>query len=106
MDDVRFLTYPVYPEVIFWGKFQPASRYLFLFPWVVDAYADEVIQDLSTPQQASLVFINKTVCIWNVYCVNDYAEKIIQYLDSSFVKLSDYYYASPELAENCDLNEK
>ncbi|PKO12955.1 MAG: hypothetical protein CVU39_21185 [Chloroflexi bacterium HGW-Chloroflexi-10] len=104
LDEVKFLFYPVYPEVHFWGKLRPITKYLFLLPWVVDAFEEDIIADLSKTTYPSLVFINKSVCVWNLYCVDDYASNIIEYLDEKYIQLSDYYYASPALLDICDVN--
>lgn len=101
--DVKYLVYPVYPEVHFWGKLKPATKFIFLLPWVVDAYEEDIINELSQPQNKVIVFINKSVCIWDLYCVEDYASTTIDYLDKNYIKLSEFYYASPDMINVCEM---
>ena len=98
-DDVSMLVYPLKPEVYFFSRIPPASRFLFMTPWVADVGQAEVIASLDG--KAAVVAVRKDISVWT-YPVKEYLADLIAYLDQAYVEIEENVYISPLLQQYCE----
>lgn len=100
--DARILVYPLDPGVYFFSQIPPASKYLFMTPWVAEIGQQQVIQEL--PGQYAVVFVRKEMTVWN-YPVKTYMKDLIAFLGEEYIQVETNTYISPELKKYCDALE-
>ena len=99
-DDLRILIYPYNPMVYFVTQIPPASKYIFMHPWVAQVAMPELIPDLQQ-QNAAIgeVKIDKTV--WQTYAVKDYMADFITFLNQNYRQVNATLWMSKALGEKC-----
>jgi hypothetical protein len=92
------LVYPLDPGLYFFSQLPPASRYLFMTPWIADVGEQEVISVLKG--KPAVVVISKGSEIWG-YPVKSYLKDLITFLDQNYKEVEPDIYVSPLLQEYC-----
>ena len=77
----------------------PASRYLFLWPWVAEIGQQEVIAQLSQEQFAIVLIENGVV--WETYDTRDYLRPLNDFLSQNYHRVRQGVYISPQLFVHC-----
>jgi hypothetical protein len=104
--DARILIYPGRMLDYFAAELRPASRYMFLFPWVAEIGEEEVISDLERMQDTPVfVYVEKDISIWK-YPVKKYLNKLLAFLDQTYIETEPNIYLSPELKRRCDMQRQ
>jgi hypothetical protein len=99
--NASLLLYPGRMREYFEAQIPPASRYIFMFPWVAEVGLDEVIAELEQKKDDPvLVSVNKAQKVWG-YLASDYLEPMIRYLDQEYIQEADDLYVSPGLHRRC-----
>jgi len=98
--DVKLLSYPLNPQIYYWSDIEPASSQIFLLPWNAEVYLDKVLDDLKFENNV-IIIINKEAMIWEKYEVSDYANELINFLDTNYILLENGYYVSKPLYLSC-----
>ncbi len=99
-DDLRVLIYPYNPMVYFVTQIPPASKYIFMHPWVAQVALPELIPDLQRQNSTIIeVKVNKTV--WQTYAVKDYMADFITFLNQDYQQVNATLWMSKALGEKC-----
>ncbi|MEW5939866.1 MAG: hypothetical protein AB1750_09415 [Chloroflexota bacterium] len=97
--DVRLAFYPAGVYQYWFSGLQPASKYIFMWPWVAEVGQDEMIRELQG-QEFVIVVVRENL-VWESYNSLDYLRPLIDYLEANYRKVSKEIYVSPALFETC-----
>jgi hypothetical protein len=97
---IELAYYPSDPIFHFFTHLQPATKYMFMPPWVADVGLPEVEAELSSHQSA-VVSIKPDRRIWQDYVVKDYLAGLISFLNDHYVLVEENLWVSPALTETC-----
>jgi hypothetical protein len=96
---------PINPLVHFVSGIPPASRYVWMYPWVAEIGQDELISDLRNNPSA-IVWVNVDRGSTEENSAARYLADTIAFLDEEYVTLADEFWMSPELAQRCPPDDK
>jgi hypothetical protein len=99
-DDLRVLIYPYNPMVYFVTQIPPASKYMFMHPWVAQVAMPELIPELGQ-QNSTIIEVKTEKTVWQQYAVKDYLADLITYLDQNYQQVNDTLWMSKSLAKQC-----
>jgi hypothetical protein len=99
-DDLRLLIYPYNPMVYFVTQIPPASKYMFMHPWVAQVAMPELIPELGQ-QDSTIIEVKTAKTVWQQYAVKDYLADLIIYLDQNYQRVNDTLWMSKALAKQC-----
>jgi hypothetical protein len=99
-DDLRLLIYPYNPMVYFVTQIPPASKYMFMHPWVAQVAMPELIPELDQ-QNSTIIEVKTAKTVWQQYAVKDYLADLIAYLDQNYQQVNDTLWMSKDLAKQC-----
>jgi hypothetical protein len=99
-EDMRVLIYPYNPMVYFVTQIQPASKYIFMHPWVAQLALPELIPELQR-QDSTIIEVKAQRTVWQQYAVKDYLAELITYLDQNYQQVNDTLWMSKALGEKC-----
>ena len=97
--DVRLAHYPEGVYSYWFSGLQPASKYIFMWPWVAEVGQAEMIRELEGEQYVIVIVTDELV--WDEYATSDYLRPLLDYLDANYHKLSKETYISPALFNAC-----
>lgn len=92
--------YPINPIVNFVTEIPPASKYVFMYPWVAEVGNPELIEELRANPSA-FVWINTARKSDSPEGVATYMADVIEFLNEEYVVVGVDYWMSPNLAEHC-----
>lgn len=98
--DAALLVLPFSPEVYFFAKIPPPSKYTFILPWTAEEGQPETITALRN--KPTLVYLDQQSNVWG-YPVKTYLSDLIFFLDQNYIKIAENYYISPQLARTCPI---
>lgn len=101
--DAQLLIYPLDPYRNFFAQLQPASKYIFMLPWVADIGQEELISDLKS--RPALIQLRKEEVIWGIP-VQTYLKDLITFLDDQYIEIEPGVYISPEIRKHCEQSGK
>ncbi len=101
--DVGLVVYPTEPLLHLFSGLQPASRHLFMLPWVADVALAEVERALAL--RDAVVRIDVDGNVWGIPN-RQYMEPLLTFLDRHYRRLSDGLYVSPALWNACHAPSK
>jgi hypothetical protein len=78
----------------------PATRYVYLWPWVAQVGMEEVIRDLDREDKLAIVVRYDDV-IWERYSTRDYLRPLDEFLARRYVPVREGIFQSPALAAKC-----
>ncbi|MEW5939868.1 MAG: hypothetical protein AB1750_09425, partial [Chloroflexota bacterium] len=99
LPDVRLAHYPEGVYSYWFSGLQPASKYLFLWPWVAEVGQAEMIRELAAQKYVIVIVTDEIV--WDAYPTSDYLRPLLDYLDANYRKVGKETYLSPALFEAC-----
>ena len=99
-DDLKLLIYPYNPMVYFVTQIPPASKYIFMHPWVAQVALPELIPDLHR-QNSTIIEVKVAKTVWQEYAVKDYLAELITYLNQDYQQVSATLWMSKALGKNC-----
>jgi len=99
LPDVRLAHYPDGVSSNWFSGLQPASKYLFMYPWVADVGQTETIHELESEPYAIVIVTDES--IWGVYNTSDYLRPLLEYLNGNYYKVNKDTYLSPALHRAC-----
>lgn len=99
LPDVRLAHYPEGVYSYWFSGLQPASKYIFMWPWVAEAGQAEMIRELEGEPYAIVVVTDEVV--WEEYATSEYLRPLLDYLEANYDKVSKDTYLSPALFESC-----
>ncbi|MEW5939867.1 MAG: hypothetical protein AB1750_09420 [Chloroflexota bacterium] len=99
LPDVRLAYYPEGVYAYWFSGLQPASKYLFLWPWVAEVGQEEMIRELAEQEYVIVIVTDETV--WDAYPTSDYLRPLLDYLDANYQKVGKETYLSPALFQAC-----
>ncbi len=102
--NVELSVFPINPIVHFVTEIPPASKYVFMYPWVAEIGQVELIADLREHPSA-VVWINTARKSGAPDGVAAYMADTIKFLDEEYFIIGDDFWMSPELAEICEPSE-
>ncbi|HLF24910.1 MAG TPA: hypothetical protein VJG32_01130 [Anaerolineae bacterium] len=97
--DVALAFYPDGPLYNFLTQMPPVAKYLFMWPWVAEVAASEVIERLEAGN--AVVYLDLTRTLWGKYPNKDYLAALKNYLDVKYEEVDQGFYVSPDLAHAC-----
>jgi hypothetical protein len=103
-ENVELSVFPINPIVHFVTEIPPASKYVFMYPWVAEIGQVELIAELRE-HPAAVVWINTARKSGSPDGVAAYMADTIKFLDGEFFIIGDDFWMSPELAEICEPSE-
>jgi hypothetical protein len=101
--DVELAVYPINPIIHFVTEIPPASRYVFMYPWVADVGQETLIQELSQ-NPVSLVWINTARKAGSGEGAGVYMADTLEFLAQEYINIGPDIWMSPQLAENCSFD--
>lgn len=99
-DDVKLLIYPYNPMVYFVTQIPPASKYIFMHPWVAQIALPELIPELQQ-QNSTIIEVKAQRTVWQQYAVKDYLAELITYLNQDYHRVNDTLWMSKALGGQC-----
>jgi hypothetical protein len=99
-DDLKVLIYPYNPMVYFVTQIPPASKYMFMHPWVAQVALPELIPDLQQ-QNSTIIEVKTDKTVWQAYAVKDYLAELITYLNQNYTQVDATLWMSKALGKNC-----
>ena len=99
--NVELSVFPINPIVHFVTEIPPASKYVFMYPWVAEIGQAELIAELRG-HPAAVVWINTARKSGSPDGVAAYMADTIKFLDEEYFIIGDDFWMSPELAEICE----
>jgi len=102
--NVELSVFPINPIVHFVTEIPPASKYVFMYPWVAEIAQAELIAELRE-HPAAVVWINTARKSGSPDGVAAYMADTIKFLGDEYFIIGDDFWISPELAEICELSE-
>ena len=103
--NVKLSVFPINPIVHFVTEIPPASKYVFMYPWVAEIGQTELIAELRD-HPSSVVWINTARKSGSPDGVAAYMSDTIKFLDEEYFTIGDDFWMSPELAEICEPSEE
>ena len=103
-ENVELSVFPINPIVHFVTEIPPASKYVFMYPWVAEIGQTELIAELRE-HPAAVVWINTARKSGSPDGVAAYMADTIKFLDEEYFIIGDDFWMSPELAEICEPSE-
>jgi hypothetical protein len=97
---VELSVFPINPIVNFVTGIPPASRYVFMYPWVAEIGQEELIHELKRNPSA-VVWINTNRKAGSPDGVATYMADTIDFLNQEYVQVRGDLWMSPELTESC-----
>jgi hypothetical protein len=98
--DIELSVFPINPIVNFVTGIPPASRYVFMYPWIAEIGQHELIQELSRNPSA-VVWINTARKEGSPDAPTAYMADTIDFLNKSYVSVGKDLWMSPGLARGC-----
>lgn len=102
--DVYLMFYPGGNYAYWLTDFRPASRYLYMWPWIADVGLEQAMAELKSRDLAIAVLQQGEV--WGIYFTEDYLWPLRQLLDSQYIEIEKDHYISPQLNELCKAQGK
>jgi hypothetical protein len=99
--NVELSVFPINPIVHFVTEIPPASKYVFMYPWVAEIGQTELIAELREHPSA-VVWINTARKSGAPDGVAAYMADTIKFLDEEYFIIGDDFWMSPELADICE----
>ncbi len=99
-DDLKVLIYPYNPMVYFVSQIPPASKYIFMHPWVAQIALPELIPELQR-QNSTIIEVKTEKTVWQEYAVKDYLAELITYLNQDYRQVNATLWMSKALGEKC-----
>jgi hypothetical protein len=99
LEDVRLAYYPEGVYAYWFSGLEPASKYIFMWPWVAEVGQEEAIREISAQNYAIVIVTDETV--WDAYATRDYLRPLLDYLNANYHKVSKDTYLSPALFAAC-----
>jgi hypothetical protein len=99
-DDLKVLIYPYNPMVYFVTQIPPASKYMFMHPWVAQVALPELIPELQQ-QNSTIIEVKTEKTVWQEYAVKDYLAELITYLNQDYTQVNATLWMSKALGKNC-----
>ena len=97
---VLLADYPTGIYSYWFTDLQPASKYLFLWPWTAEIGQDEVIAQLRDAELVIVVLENGVV--WNQYDTAEYLGPLNEFLNENYRRVGANTFLSPELFARCN----
>jgi len=98
--DLELSVFPINPIVHFVTGIPPASRYVYMYPWVAEIGKEELITELKA-NPAAVVWINTGRKSGEPDSPAVYMAEVIDFLNEEYFVLGQDFWLSPELAERC-----
>jgi hypothetical protein len=98
--NIELSVFPINPIVNFVTGIPPASRYVFMYPWVAEIGQRELIQELSRNPSA-VVWINTARKEGSPDAPAAYMADTIEFLNKSYISIGKDLWMSPGLAQGC-----
>lgn len=98
--DVLLADYPTGIYSYWFTDLHPASRYLFLWPWVAEVGQDEIIAKLRVEELVIVVLENGLV--WNQYDTTEYLRPLNDFLNENYRRVGPDTFLSPALFAHCN----
>ncbi len=98
--DVLLADYPTGIYSYWFTDLQPASKYLFLWPWVAEVGQDEVIAQLHD-EELVIVILNNGI-VWGQYDTAEYLRPLNDFLNENYQRVGPNTFLSPELFARCN----
>jgi len=99
LPDVTLAYYPEGTYAYWFSGLQPASKYIFMWPWVAELGQEEAMREIGAQKYAIVVVTDETV--WDAYPTSDYLQPLLDYLNANFHKVGKETYLSPALFADC-----
>jgi len=99
LPDVRLAHYPEGVYSYWFSGLQPASKYIFMWPWVAEVGQAEMIRELEGERYVIVIVTDEVV--WDEYATSDYLRPLLDYLEANYHKVSKDTYLSPALFAAC-----
>lgn len=81
---------PIFPEIYFFTKCEPANRNIFYLPWqsVVPGTNEKIIKDLNK-NNPKVIYMLRSMDIWG-YPLEEYGYDVLQYISDNYFIVNDY----------------
>jgi hypothetical protein len=99
-DDLKLLIYPYNPMVYFVTQIPPASKYIFMHPWVAQVAMPELIPALRQ-QNSTIIEVKVDKTVWQAYAVKDYMADFLTFLNQDYQQVNATLWMSKALGEKC-----
>jgi hypothetical protein len=100
LPDTKLLSYPDDIYAYWFTNLKPASKYIFMYPWVADVGLTNVIQDVGQ-KNSRVIVLFKDFKIWGTYDANVYMSPLLKYLQTNYHQFNTQEYISPDLYKLC-----
>lgn len=101
--DVYLIHYPDGTYTYWFTNIPPASRYIFMWPWVADVGLSQSIEDIRS-HPLVIIIRSPDFVLWNTYNTKEYLRPFDQVLEKEYIRVSPGAFVSPELAKRCNLS--
>ena len=98
----KYLVYPLEPWAYFFLERQPASKYMFMTPWVAEVGQQELIADIQAEPYV-VVYLQSDASIWE-YPAKEYLSDFWAVLEKNYVQVESDIWVSPALYSQCSGN--
>jgi hypothetical protein len=102
-EDLELSVFPINPIVNFVTGIPPASKYVYMYPWVAEIGKDELIAELKANPSA-IVWINTGRKSGEPDAPAVYMADVIDFLNREYFVLGQDIWLSPELAKHCNIS--
>lgn len=94
-NDAKLLIYPGAPIIYFLAQIPPASKFLFMTPWVAEIGQEDAIKSLA--ENPSILYIDRRTDVGN-FQVDEYLADLLNYVDHHYIPTKEKnIYVSPLL---------
>ncbi len=100
--NTKYLVYPLNPWAYFFLDRQPASKYMFMTPWVAEVGQQELITAIQAEPYV-VVYLRDDSSIWG-YPTKEYLSDFLAVLQKEYVPVEPNIWVSPALYAQCSGN--
>lgn len=100
-NDVLLADFPNGIYSYWFSGYAPATKYLFLWPWVAEVGQNDIIDTLERNREKPILVYMNDMKVWNRYSTKQYLSALYDYLDQNFNQVEDGIYKSPVLFKSC-----
>lgn len=102
LDRVLLVDYPNGTYTYWFSGYQPATKYIFFWPWVADVGQEEVIAKLDANKNSPVLVHISDTKVWNRYPTSEYLSSLLDYLGENYSMVKEEWYFSPGLSAQCE----
>jgi len=85
-NDVKLLIYSSPSITYFFAQMYPASKFIFMTPWVAEVGQKDAIKALT--ENPSILYIDRKTNVWN-YPVDEFLADLLNYVDQQYIPLKE-----------------